>query len=103
MHDYTAIYFFSPIEDEEQCISDMARKHVQSLTLDKIVVESRASDHFINATQLCKAGNKLFKDWTRLESTKELINALQTKLVHEGKSPPLTNPASCGCKTREFY
>jgi len=26
-------------------------------------------DGFVNATQLCKAGKKLFKDWKRLDST----------------------------------
>jgi hypothetical protein len=65
----------------------MIRKQVQSLTLDKIVVESRASDHFINATQLCKAGNKKFNNWFQLESTKELIKALQDKIVYETGIP----------------
>ena len=34
---------------------------------------SRESDKYINATQLCKAGNKKFNDWLKLDSTRELI------------------------------
>ena len=34
----------------------------------------------INATQLCKAGNKLFGHWYTLESTKKLINTLETNI-----------------------
>lgn len=33
-------------------------------------------DGYVNATLLCKAGNKKFHDWNRLESTKALIQAL---------------------------
>ena len=33
-------------------------------------------DGFVNATQLCKAGKKLFKDWKRLDSTQELIQVI---------------------------
>ncbi len=47
-----------------------------SLTLNNIVIESR-EDGFINATQLCKAGGKVFKDWYRLNSTKEIIKELE--------------------------
>jgi hypothetical protein len=48
-----------------------------SLTLNSIVIESRAADKFINATQLCKAGGKKFNDWYKLSSTKELIRDLE--------------------------
>lgn len=40
----------------------------------------RESDGYINATILCKAAVKLFADWYRLESTKELIQCLSLKL-----------------------
>ena len=33
-------------------------------------------DGFVNATQLCTAGKKLFKDWKRLDSTQELIQVI---------------------------
>lgn len=49
----------------------------KSLTLNGIIVESRESDGFINATQLCKAGDRSFKDWYRLDGTKILIKTLQ--------------------------
>lgn len=51
-----------------------------TLILKNITIESRDSDKFINATQLCKAGNKQFKDWYRLESTQELVKELENEL-----------------------
>ncbi len=54
-----------------------------SLVLNNIVIESRESDNFINATQLCKAGGKSFREWNRLDSTKELIKELE-KNLHVG-------------------
>ena len=33
-------------------------------------------DGYVNATQLCKAGKKLFADWKRMDSTQELITEL---------------------------
>jgi hypothetical protein len=47
-----------------------------NITLNNVVITSRPLDHYVNATQLCQAGGKFFKDWFRLESTKELINEL---------------------------
>ena len=57
----------------------------KDLILNEIVIESRVEDNFINATQLCKAGGKLFKDWYRLDSTKELIKELIQNLDCEGR------------------
>jgi hypothetical protein len=52
-----------------------------TLVLNDIIIESRTSDNFVNATQLCKAGGKkLFADWYRLDSTKELIRVLEEDL-----------------------
>ena len=45
---------------------------------------SRSEDYYINATQLCQAGSKLFKDWFRLHTTKELINVL-SQLIESKK------------------
>jgi hypothetical protein len=53
------------------------------LTIKDIVIVARSKDHFINATQLCKAGGKKFNDWYRLDSTKELITALESSLIAE--------------------
>jgi hypothetical protein len=54
-----------------------SKNFIQStLTLNDVIIVSRPLDNYINATQLCKAGNKQFASWYRLESTKELINEL---------------------------
>jgi len=52
-------------------------KESSKLILNDIVIIARKEDNFINATQLCKAGNKLFADWYRMDSTKELIKELE--------------------------
>jgi hypothetical protein len=49
------------------------------LTLNNTVIISRTNDNYINATQLCQAGNKKFNDWFRLDTSKELINVLESK------------------------
>jgi KilA-N domain/T5orf172 domain len=48
-----------------------------SLKLNNMVIESRSSDNFINATQLCKAGGKKFGHWFQLDQTKRLISSLE--------------------------
>lgn len=48
------------------------------LELNDIIVLSR-DDGFINATQLCQAGGKKFNHWKSLDSTKELIEALENE------------------------
>jgi hypothetical protein len=45
-----------------------------TLTLNDVVIVSRTEDNYINATQLCQAGNKKFNHWYSLETTKQLIN-----------------------------
>jgi len=45
----------------------------QTLKLNDVIVISRSEDNYINATQLCQAGNKLFADWFRLNTTKLLL------------------------------
>jgi hypothetical protein len=47
-----------------------------NITLNNVVISSRPIDHYVNATQLCKAGGKKFSHWFSLETTKELINEL---------------------------
>lgn len=41
------------------------------------------SNGYINATKLCRAGGKEFKDWSRLKGSHELINALQHQMALE--------------------
>lgn len=55
----------------------------RQLILNNIVIESRESDNFVNATQMCKAGGKKFQDWSRLESTKEFLKELEITLKNE--------------------
>jgi len=63
-------------EDEKQSIlKDLGGE----INLNGITVLSR-EDGFINATDMCKAGGKLFKNWYRLDSTKELIEELDNQL-----------------------
>jgi hypothetical protein len=50
-----------------------------SLILNGIIIVSRSEDYYINATQLCQAGNKKFNDWFRLDTTKELIKVLEAE------------------------
>lgn len=40
------------------------------------VIEQRYSDGYINATALCKAAGKLFKDYMLNKSTQEFLNEL---------------------------
>jgi hypothetical protein len=62
------------IEEVKDDVKD--NMEYSNITLNDMVISSRPIDHYINATQLCQAGGKFFKDWFRLESTKELINEL---------------------------
>ncbi len=51
------------------------------LIINDITIQNRINDNYINATQLCKAGNKNFNDWYILESTKQLINELEKTII----------------------
>lgn len=53
-------------------------KNPSILTLNNIQIISRTSDNYINATQLCNAGKKKFNHWYSLDTTKELINELES-------------------------
>jgi len=52
----------------------------KTLSLNDITIIARPSDGYINATQLCKAGNKEFSNWYKLSGTKELIIELEKQL-----------------------
>ncbi len=55
-------------------------KKIQStLSINNVDIISRMEDNYINATQLCQAGNKQFNDWFRLNSTKQLINEAESE------------------------
>ena len=54
------------------------KKEQRELILNDIIITSRIEDNYVNATQLCQAGNKKFSHWISLDSTKELINVLES-------------------------
>lgn len=59
---------------------DKIDEEKDKITLGGVEVISRQSDGYINASQLCKAGNKYYKDWFRLEKTKEFLTELSQEL-----------------------
>ena len=58
------------------------KKDYNSLTLNNSIINSRKEDMYINAIQICKAGDKLFNDWYSLDSTKKLITDLKTEITN---------------------
>jgi hypothetical protein len=61
----------------ENTVSDNlieSNKIPTTLNLNNVIIVSRDKDNYINATQLCQAGNKQFNDWFRLNTTNQLIN-----------------------------
>jgi hypothetical protein len=67
-------------DTSEQVIVNQQVTQLNSLTFNNIVIVSRSEDNYINATQLCQAGNKKFAHWFSLDSTKQLINALNADI-----------------------
>ncbi len=41
-------------------------------------IRQRKPDGYLNATDMCKANNKKYNDWYRLDSTKEYLNELSS-------------------------
>lgn len=50
---------------------------LNTLILNNVIIEVRNEDNYINAIQLCQAGDKNFYEWYSLESTKQLANELE--------------------------
>ena len=69
-------------EDLVKSLTDFDKidEEKDKITLGGVEVISRQSDGYINASQLCKAGNKYYKDWFRLEKTKEFLTELSNEL-----------------------
>jgi hypothetical protein len=62
-----------------------------TLLINNIIIVSRQHDNYINATQLCIAGNKCLNDWIKLDSTIDLIKEIEnesrlTKLIDTVKN-----------------
>jgi hypothetical protein len=69
--DLTELKFYE--EEKFEIVIDTSK---YKLNINEMIVTARPEDGFINATLLCKAGNKRFNDWCRLDSTKELLSSL---------------------------
>ena len=54
-----------------------------ALPLDGFNIICRASDGYINASQLCKAGGKLFSNWRKSQKTEEFLQELEGFLSME--------------------
>jgi hypothetical protein len=69
-------------EDLVKALTDFDKidEEKDKITLGGVEIISRQSDGYINASQLCKAGNKFYKDWFRLEKTKEFLTELSQEL-----------------------
>lgn len=73
--------YFEEKKKNEARIKDNKKDFSGYIVLNGITIQSR-DDGMINATQMCKAGGKEFKNWYRLDSTKELILELEKSVVH---------------------
>ena len=78
-------------------ISLVKNKEPSTLVLNDIVIIARPEDNFVNATELCRAGNKLFNDWYRLDKTKELIKELE-----KYENPETGNPVSANSQNYDL-
>lgn len=54
--------------------------HLSTITLGDVTVNSRRPDHYVNATELCQAGDKNFGDWYRSDDTKQILTVLSSDL-----------------------
>jgi hypothetical protein len=56
-------------------------------------IRQRATDGYISATDMCKAFNRLFNDYNRLQSTERYLGALSSVTglleVRQGSDPEL--------------
>jgi hypothetical protein len=46
------------------------------------IIEHREEDGYINVTNLCKAGGKLFKNWKKTQKTKDFIQVLSRSVLN---------------------
>jgi hypothetical protein len=79
-------------EEKQKKLIEYSKKQEEkyTLTFNGMDIQYRKEDGFVNATAMCKAGKKKFNDWNRLDSTKELIKALESEVG----SPVSGNPVS---------
>jgi hypothetical protein len=82
LYDDNFDYIIDEIEEKEHKNEKVEDKPM-TLILDNNIIQCRKSDGYINATQLCSAGGKLFGNWYRLDSTKQLIIELAKQIFNK--------------------
>ena len=70
--------FINELTKQQELEDNKEKLQETKLVLNEVTVTSRKDDGYINATELCKAGNKKFSHWNSLDTTKELINVLSS-------------------------
>ena len=70
--------FINELTKQQELEDNKEKLKETKLVLNEVTVTSRKDDGYINATELCKAGNKKFSHWNSLDTTKELINVLSS-------------------------
>ena len=65
-------------EEEQKQKKEKQDEEKDQITMCGITVISRKEDNYINATQLCKAGDKLFNNWRRNQKTEGFLTELST-------------------------
>ena len=73
------------VEKGEMKIEELMVIHDEAvefpLVINSIIIGTRISDGFVNATQMCKAGGKKFANWYSLVGTKELIRDVESDIA----------------------
>ena len=67
-------------KQQKELIDNSILEKNYTLTFNGMDIQYRKEDGFVNATAMCKAGKKEFKHWKSLQSTKDLIKALESEV-----------------------
>ena len=66
----------------EESDNEDDKKQLQPLEVGQgFTIDHREEDGYINVTNLCKAGNKQFKAWNRLEKTRAFLRVLSRSVL----------------------
>lgn len=71
---------------------DSTTKAFSTLVWNGMTIQARRSDGFVNATELCRAGGKRFRDWYKTATAQELIEELSEQLQCKTTIVPLLPP-----------
>ena len=67
------------IKDQSKIVR-LTQSTNKTLSLGNVLIICRKKDGYINASQLCKAGNKSFKHWSENKNTKAYLRALEASV-----------------------